>query len=353
MKRIFIFLIWISIVTAAQAQSSGAVLVKKDSTAAMTKDSAAHAHKIGFAVSGYFGAGVASSNAGSPELNRLQYPTVSNARYPDANYSSSGGLNVGFSLDLLLGKKKNMELSIGLNYLYSSGTAEFDGYHVEYEAMDAMGHPFRRLLTATHASESLSFGNVTIPVLFKYSTNPDKKLGAFIQIGPVLSLSATSSGTMKATMDFEAVYHYDAATQSYTYSPTTAPGDWQITRQAVTGELAPNQNVNDYFTQRYARGYYVALDQSQSGKAAKISYKIGGGMMIRAGGVYRASQRVSLLFGASVIILSNGRSAASYTPVSANNDLTTISLSNFLNGTNSLLTMQAGVNVGVQVKLIK
>ena len=347
MNRSLLILILTCISVASFAQTSTAQ--KKDSAGMSVKDTA----KVGFAISGYFGGGLASANAGDPDTKALQYSNLSNAHFPNSNYSSSGGLNVGFSLDVLFGKKRNMELSLGLLYLYSKGTANYDGFHAEYEAQDAMGNPFRRLLTATHASETLSFGNVLIPILFKYSTNPDKKLGAFFQLGPVLSISATSSGTMNATMDFEAVYHYDAASNKYTYSPTTATGDWVLTRQAVAAELAPNQSVDDYFAQHYAHGYYVGLDKNQTGKAAKISYKIGGGMQIRAGGVYRASKMVSILFGATVIVLSNGQNTHTYTPISASNDLNTISLSNFMQGTSSLLTMQAGVNIGLQVKIIK
>lgn len=342
---LILLLSFLSAMSFAQALSGP----KQDSVSIPAKDTA----RIGFAVSGYFGGGLASANAGDPDPKALQYSNLSNAHFPNSNYTSSGGLNIGFSLDLLFGKKRNMELSLGLLYLYSKGTAGFDGFHVEYEAQDAMGNPFRRLLTATHAGESLSFSNVVVPLLFKYSTNPDKKLGAFFQLGPVLSVSATSSGTMNATMDFEAVYHYDAASNKYTYSPASAPGDWVLTRKAVAAELAPDQSVDAYFAQHYARGYYVGLDKSQTGNAAKISYKIGGGMQIRAGGVYRANKIVSILFGANIIILSNGQNTHSFTPVSAGNDLNTISLSNFMQGTSSLFTMQAGVNIGLQIRIVQ
>ena len=317
------------------------------------KDTLAHSSKVGFAISGNFGGGIASANAGNPDMNRLSYSNVTNQSLPNATYSSSGGLNIGFDLDLIFGKQRNIELSAGLTYIYTKGTADFSGYHAEYEAQDGNGNSFRRLLTATQASEKLSYGNVSIPVLFKYTTNPDKKMGAYIQIGSVLSISSSASGTMNSTTDFEAVYHYDAAAKGFVYSPTIQPGDWILTKQAISSELPANQSVNNYFSQLYSRGYYVGLGESASSKVNKVIYHIGGGMMARLGGEYRASKMVHVLFGITALLISNGRSVSSYSPITASNDLTTISQSNFLNGTSSLLTMQVGVNLGVQIRLTK
>jgi hypothetical protein len=350
MTRIVALFIFSTISAMTYAQA-GTVIASQDTMP--HKDSIHQASKLGFAVTGTFGGGIAAANAGTPDVNHLNYPSLSNAQIPNANYSSSGGLNVGFDLDMLFGKQRNLELSAGLTYIYSKGTADYSGFHAEYEAQDGNGNTFRRLVTANQFSESLSFGNVAIPILFKYSTNPDKKLGAFIQFGPVLSASASAKGNINASIDFEGVYHYDQATKGFTYSPATAPGDWVITRQAVTPELGPNESADEYFNQLYARGYYVGLDKPASAKAAKVSYEFGGGAMLRAGGVFRASKIVNLIFGLTALIESNGHAVNSYSPITASNDLSTISLANMLNGTSSLLTMQVGVNIGVQVRLIK
>jgi hypothetical protein len=76
-------------------------------------------------------------------------------------------------------------------------------------------------------------------------------------------------------------------------------------------------------------------------------------MIARLGGEYRVNKMIHVLFGITAALLSNSRSVSSYAPITASNDLTAISQSNFLNGTSSLLTMQVGVNLGVQLRLIK
>lgn len=355
MKRILSLIILITLSVAMYAQAVKDTIIKKDTLSAAAKDTTHNHHGsgVGFAISGNFGGGLAAANAGTPDAKHLTYNNLSNVSFPNANYTSSGGLNIGFDLDLIFGKKRNLELSAGLIYIYSSGTADFSGYHAEYEAVDGNGTSYRRLLTATTATESLKYGNVSVPILFKYSTNPEKKLGAYIQLGPILSVSSTATGTMNATMDFEAVYHYNAATNTFGYSPTTSPGDWIITRQALSAELGPNQSLNNYFNQLNARGYNVALGETASAKAAKITYHLGGGMMVRAGGEYRASKMIHVLFGVTALFISNQRSANSFSPITASNDLSTISVSNFLNGTSSLLTMQVGINLGLQIRLAK
>ena len=357
MKRILSLSILITLSVAIYAQEAEVTdtIVRKDTVVVPVKDTTHHHHGsgVGFAISGNFGGGLAAANAGTPDANHLSYNNMSNVSFPNANYSSSGGLNVGFDLDLLFGKQRNLELSAGLTYIYSKGTADFSGYHAEYEATDGNGNSYRRLVTATTATESLKYRNVSVPILFKYSTNPDKKLGAFIQIGPILSVSGSASGTMNATMDYEAVYHYNAATNTFGYSPNTSPGDWVITRQALASELGSGQSVSNYFNQLNARGYNVALDKTASGSAAKVTYHLGGGMMVRAGGEYRASKMVHVLFGITALFTSNSRSVGSFSPITASNDLSTISASNFLNGTSSLLTMQVGVNLGLQIRLVK
>jgi hypothetical protein len=352
MRRPLSIILFVFLCLGGHSQMVKDTLVRKDETKTGI-DSSHHHAGVGFAISGDLGAGLASTSAGTPELNHLSYANLSNVSLPAATYSSSAGVNVGFDLDLLFGRKRNLELSLGLTYLYNKGTADFSGYHIEYGSVDANGNPYRRLVTATHASESLKYSNVSLPLLFKYSTNPDKKLGAYIQVGPVISLSGSASGSMNADIDFEAVYHFNTATNSYVYAPTTHPGDWVITRQAIASELGPNQNVGNYFSQLYARGYDVTLDKNVSTNASKISYHLGGGMMVRAGGEYRITKVVHFLFGVTAVFITNGRSVSSYNPVTASNDLTTISISNFLNGTPSLLTMQVGFNLGLQIRLAK
>jgi hypothetical protein len=68
-----------------------------------SQDSTHHMAKVGFAISGNFGGGIAATSAGNPSLGHLTYPSITNAQIPNANYTSTAGLTVGFDLDLLFG----------------------------------------------------------------------------------------------------------------------------------------------------------------------------------------------------------------------------------------------------------
>lgn len=307
----------------------------------------------GFTLSIYAGGGIAGANAGNPDSKYLAYQSISNVSIPDAQYNSQGGFNAGFDVGLTLGRKKNFGLSLGFLYANSKVTASYAGFHVEYEATDGNGNNFRRLVTATKFSEPLTFDNMNLPLLFCYHTNPGKKLGGLIQFGPVLSIMASAVGKMSATIDYEAVYHYNKGGQSMGYSPTTETGDWQITRAAIAQQLGADQNVNGYFQQLYNRGYYVGLGKSTSGAVSRIKYGISGGALLRAGGIYRATRYLNLLFGIDALFAVNSRKAGSFSPVSTSNDLSNITIANMLNGTSSILTIQTGVFLGLQLIISK
>ena len=224
-------------------------------------------------------------------------------------------------------------------------------------AHDANGNAFRRLLTSPQVNESFSFTNLAVPILFKYRTKPDEKIGAYIEVGPVISLLSSAGSSMDATVDLEAVYHYSTTTRNFTYSSTTSPGDWIMTRQAVAALIKGSDtysSVDDYFAKHYARGYYVGLGLAAKGLSDRVNYNIGIGGMLRGGGIYRVNKSLSVLLGVSALLISNSHTLQSYTPVSTGDDYKDgFKFSSFLNGTPSLLTVQMGLHAGVQLKLSK
>jgi hypothetical protein len=313
--------------------------------------------KVGLALSLNLAGGLAVASGGTPDLSRMGYPSMAAGQVSAYDYNSTGGINIGFDLDLLFGRKQNFGISTGLTYINSYGHGEAVDFHTEYLAHDANGNAFRRLLSSPRVNESFSFSNLSVPILFKYRTKPGEKIGAYIEIGPVISLLSSAGSSMDATVDLEAVYHYNTTTRNFIYSSTTSPGDWIMTRQAVAALIKGSDtysSVDDYFAKHYARGYYIGLGLSAKGQSDRVNYNIGIGGMLRGGGIYRVNKSWSVLFGVSALLISNSHTVQSYTPVSTGDDYKDgFKFSSFLNGTPSLLTVQMGLHAGIQFKLSK
>jgi hypothetical protein len=328
---------------------------------------------VGLSINVGGGAGVASMNSASPNNAydpHGNYYTVSapNAAQAKFNMNAGGGYSAGLDIDLLFGEKKNVGISIGLNVLQDFLTANVPNsnpFMVIYQVQsDGDGDPYTRILSASDFSEKLTFTHITLPILFKYQTSPDKKIGFNIEVGPVVSLSSWATSQTSANLNFGAVYAINSPgtnpplTYAGTSPPASGQGYWELTQSYIGNHLPPGQTVDQVLSSYYAEGRYVGSFNNYSGSRNKVSYNIGYGGLLRLGGVYRFTQHVSLLFGVYADLLYDGHNENSaYQPITISDPKGDfqkgLTSQSFLNGIGGALTTQIGVNLGIQVRFGK
>lgn len=307
------------------------------------------------------GGGGIEAVGSSPGTNYAGFQFASDAPSDQASYSSKagGGFNAGMDLDLFFGKKKNIGLSLGVNIMQNFVNANVSNFVEYYTATDGNGDNFTRLLSAPSYNEKQTFTNVSIPILFKYQSSPNKKLGFDLEVGPVLSCYSSASSNASATMNFEAIYGADptlgAVNAPSGFNPWYGNSAWVITQQSVAQHLSGSNTVQSVFSSYYGSHRYVGLGYSYSGSAGSVSYGFGGGGLLRLGGIYRIKKTVSLVFGAYALVSYNSHSVGAYQPFAIGNDFQNTSpvFKSFLNGLGGSTTAQFGANLGIQVRFLK
>jgi hypothetical protein len=303
-----------------------------------------------------FGGG--SNNSGNVEQSNFAYASVVNrgVRNDTIQYKPSGGVGIGLDLSLLFVKKRNLGMSAGLIYVTGVNTFNLNSFHVEYEARDAEGRSFRRILSASTWQEKVTYHNLSIPILFKFRHNWKKRFGFYADLGPVISVLSTAKSKISAKLDFEAVYSLSEGVPHF--SEQSESSDWLLTREMAVKHLTPGGpylSISDYFIQQYQQGYYIALDQAKSGTAPTVRYKVGFGGLLRAGFRCRINPVFTISLGGQCLIVSSGRKGTStYKPVNVGDNLEGEGeLISIQNSTGSLLKAQYGVNIGLHVNLAK
>jgi hypothetical protein len=300
--------------------------------------------------------GGSSNNTGNREEANFAYESVVSRGVDTVFYKPAAGFAIGLDLNLLFGKKRNIGLSAGILLIAGTNTFTMKDFDLEYQATDAEGRSFKRILRASEWKEKVKYLNLSIPVLFKYRYEGKKRISFFADIGPVVTVLSTAKPKIETSLDFEAIYSMSGGTPHY--SEQSESTDWLITREMATSHISaggPYSSVNDYFDQQYARGYYVGLDKTLSGTAPSVKYKFGFGALLRAGLMYKVSSIFSVSLGAQCLLVSSGReSSTAYKPVDVADDYRDgAKLNSILNSTGSLLKAQYGVNIGLHLKVAK
>jgi hypothetical protein len=313
---------------------------------------------VGVEIALNVGFGGGSNNSGKIDLSNTKYDasgTVGSSTSKVA-FKPGAGITADLNINLMFGEKRSVGIATGILYNANFALLTLPDYKVEYQARDREGASFRRILTARDIKEKISYTNLSIPVLFKYRTpvSSSKKIGFFLDLGPVISIVSSAKSKAESTNDFEAVYTTSGGTLGY--SNTESSTDWLVTKAMVTKHFNTGgqySSVNDYFDKQYNKGYYVGLDKTSSGSAGKVKYNIGGGGMLRTGLLCRLSEPVSLTVGVQCLILSNGhKQADSYKPIVAADDFKqSLSYNSFLNSGGSGLNVQYGLTLGLQIKI--
>ena len=265
------------------------------------------------------------------------------------------GSSVGFDLQggYFFGKKGHWGVGTGIMYLAQAATVQLDNFHAEFQAVDADGNIYRRVVSPNQpVQEKLKISNFNIPLLLKYKNRFSEQWGFTADVGLLLNFQMKNKYTSNASFDYEAIYKYSAnpggVPTVYDNAPTPGTTDFLITRAAF---LATDQNgdVNAFFTQQAGLRRDVGLSVKPTSKTGAVSYKAGGsgGIFLQPSLNYFLSDNVALNLGVYYLYQAPKHNAESGYALTKNMG----DYSSVLNNVTKVQSQSYGLNVGLRVFL--
>jgi outer membrane protein OmpA-like peptidoglycan-associated protein len=279
------------------------------------------------------------------------YTNAVNTNISQLKFSNGMSYGLDAQVGYFFSKNNNWGVGTGLMYLYQTGDATIDKFHVEYQSVDGHGSTFRQLLTANkQIKEQLKMTYISVPVVLKYKHRFTKRVGLAIDLGAMINLQTINKYKTNASFDYEAIYKYaDVSGNPYTvYDNLSTPlsTDLQIT-QAQYLHTHPGGDVNAFINQENSQnGYNVGLGVKPAGNTGSVSYTAGSiGLLFKPSINYYLNDKVALNFGLYYYYLPTTTSPAS------NYHLTDKmgEYSSVLNNVSSVNSSSYGLNLGVRV----
>lgn len=142
--------------------------------------------------------------------------------------SQKGGFNFGFDANVgyFFGKKRNLGLGTGLQFIRMQSNLELSKLFVEYQSFDNSGSTFRQVLRSNNEiKEQIRQNVIGIPLMLMYKKQLNNKWGINVEGGLVFNLAtAATYRAENANFTYEAIYKLDNnGNPAYDNSPVPDP----------------------------------------------------------------------------------------------------------------------------------
>jgi outer membrane protein OmpA-like peptidoglycan-associated protein len=245
-----------------------------------------------------------SEKCSNLDISGFKSPAPGNISIPIPSYTHSSSATWALGFSYYKGKKRRLGWGIELARSQNDGTLSLNNFNIAYQGTDSRGHIFRQMIASASATgstaitEHVSLTGYNLPILIKYKQQFSNDFGVVAEGGLVLNLYSRQQYATDALFNYEAAYS-TGKDGAYIYDSAMYPGasDWLITKANF---LAHNKggNADQYFAQKYAAGYNVALlaaPATTSGTMDKWFPQLG--WVLKLSGFYQMNFRSSLLVG--------------------------------------------------------
>ncbi len=260
-------------------------------------------NKRGFYINPNIAFGVTSNNS-----NILWgYETVRSPLSADISGNSGANLSLGIEVDYYF--SNNLGIGAGLQYQSISGGFDVNDFDVKYASnihnAPEIDRNYERIITMNGVTENFTMTNIGIPLLLKFRTHPENKIGIFAHAGIQYNLisSSTSSLNSGAMANYEGI-RYTTESDGFPeegYNSATGEIDnkftWFQTAESYAAHGTAAQveaHFNELYEDAHNLGINIPLDDSDNSANLDPHLNILG----RIGLVYNMSQNIALQVGA-------------------------------------------------------
>jgi len=213
---------------------------------------------------------------------------------------SAGGTAIGAGLELDYYFSNNIGIGTGIQYNRFGGSFDIQDFRAEYYSelyvRDVGGADYRRIAVLQNATESYTISNIGIPLLLKFRTNPERKIGIFAHAGIQYNLISSAKYSIGATTNFIQRRFGNDTENSFNFTPDTNQDPvnvWVINYDDyvnIGGEQAAAAQIEALREQGMSVGLYE-LNDDNTDLDAHIS------LIGRVGLLYNFSQNRALQIG--------------------------------------------------------
>ena len=242
------------------------------------------------------------------------------------NSSIRTGTGSGFGANVVRfwGSQKQWGISVGVAYANYSGKFGLDSFHVEYHGTDAWGNDYRQIVTENNTSaigshtgsfvESVKFGCLNLPVMFKYRYQLGKSFLITGGLGGVLDVYSRAAYSTNAVFDYGAIYALNTQNKNYYYN-TTASSVGYASGYAYAITPANVRDQTYYYAIKSGEGLNVGNQVHPTSPAGNVTYRLPGlGAVAQLDAAYYVTSNLMVSAGFSYsdnfpVNLQNNRSA--------------------------------------------
>ena len=234
----------------------------------------------------------------------MSQPYAKALNYYPGKMSFSAANTYGFQgkVGYFLNDKKNWGITVGLMYQHQSGSMVLDSFHVEYNAVDSMKRNFRQLVSAHAIHESINGSNINVPFMLHYQKKTSEVIFYSIDAGLLYNISMSYNYSSNGSLDYEAIYQYNAATKSFVYDNNPTPTGNGVIPITIAQYYATNPKGTDltgFFNQLAQKwGANVGLNRPIKQTSGVVNYQHGSvGFIAEPCINYQLSDMLFLKFG--------------------------------------------------------
>lgn len=240
--------------------------------------------------------GVFQQQLSDPDF-RSGYIGPLNTAYGTVKFTKAISKGFMFQGGCFFGPSRRWGLGTGFMMHRETFRASLDKIHLEYQAYDANGNVFRKIIrNSDPISESHKITHYSIPFMLKFKQAMGDKWSLFLDAGLRYTFTTRSDFTMDAKFDHEAIYKFDQS-GGFVYDDSPDPGNssWLITKAEFL-EQNPDGSVEAYF-KKLEGDFDVGLERKPS-ETRKLQYVEGSiGVLFHPLIAYAWNENLSLCFG--------------------------------------------------------
>jgi len=260
-------------------------------------------NRSGFYINPNIAFGAASNNS----TISWGYETVRSPLSADISSNSGTSISAGIEVDYYF--SNNIGIGAGVQYQSISGGFEVRDFDVKY-ASNLHDNPevdrnYERMITMNNVTEEFTMTNIGIPLLLKFRTHPEKKIGLFAHAGIQYNLISSSASNLNtgAMANYEGIRYTTETDDGFPeeeYNTATGEIDnkftWFQTEDfyALHGtDAAVEEHFNELYEDAHNLGINIPLNDTDNSADLDPHLNILG----RIGLVYNMSQNIALQVG--------------------------------------------------------
>ncbi len=234
------------------------------------------------------------------------YETVRTPVSADIAANSGSSLSAGIEVDYYF--SNILGIGAGVQYQSISGSYDIRSFNASYASnhfnTPEINRSYERIITMNGVTEEFTMTNIGVPLLLKFRTHPEKKLGVFAHAGIQYNLLSSSNSTLNsdAMANYEGiVYSTNGGSTESGYDSATGEEDKFTWLQTLEAYSAHGTDVEGHYDELYDDSQNLGINIPLGDGDNSTDLEPHLNLLARVGLVYNMSQNIALQIGGQYV----------------------------------------------------